>query len=192
MNVIMKRKVGELNNIPIVEGDPNLLKPNEILHKGGGQLSKRDNTGEIKDLGSGDGGSGSQSYRYYEVKGYDEDACMYVGMIVPHNVNYIIKDLMIDTEDLAVEHAYSLGAGLKYKDITAFRYLDIPTIANVSKGSDVQLGYISNGSLEDRVMSLVETVGVPSESVQDIISTLQENFIEITKELYYSLVKPLN
>lgn len=55
----MKRKVGELNNIPIVEGDPNLLKSNEILHKGGGQLSKRDNTGEIKDLGSGDGGSAS-------------------------------------------------------------------------------------------------------------------------------------
>lgn len=32
----MKRKVGELYNVPIVEGDPNLLKSNEILHKGGG------------------------------------------------------------------------------------------------------------------------------------------------------------
>ena len=34
----MKRKVGELNNIPIVEGDPNLLKTNELLHKGGGTI----------------------------------------------------------------------------------------------------------------------------------------------------------
>ena len=57
----MKRKVGELYNVPIVEGDPNLLKSNEILHKGGGQLSKRNNTGKIEDLGnsdSGEGGSG--------------------------------------------------------------------------------------------------------------------------------------
>ena len=31
----MKKKVGELHNIPIVEGDANLLKSNEFLHKGG-------------------------------------------------------------------------------------------------------------------------------------------------------------
>lgn len=45
----MKRKVGELNNIPIVEGDPNLLKSNELLYKGG-QLSKRNKEGDIEDL----------------------------------------------------------------------------------------------------------------------------------------------
>ena len=50
----MKRKVGELNNIPIVEGDPNLLKSNELLHKGGGQLSKRNKEGGIEDLASDD------------------------------------------------------------------------------------------------------------------------------------------
>lgn len=69
----MKRKVGELNNIPIVEGDPNLLKSNEILHKGGGQLSKRDNTGEIKDLGSGSGGGGDNEEVWYipKIQGRD-------------------------------------------------------------------------------------------------------------------------
>lgn len=49
----MKRKIGELNNIPIVEGDPNLLKSNELLHKGGGQLSKRNKEGDIEDLAGG-------------------------------------------------------------------------------------------------------------------------------------------
>lgn len=48
----MKRKVGELNNIPIIEGDPNLLKSNELLHKGGGKLSKRNKEGSIEDLAS--------------------------------------------------------------------------------------------------------------------------------------------
>lgn len=64
----MKRKVGELYNVPIVEGDPNLLKSNEILHKGGGQLSKRNNTGKIEDLGNSDSGEGGGSnIEYFKV-----------------------------------------------------------------------------------------------------------------------------
>ena len=58
------KKVGELHNIPIVEGDPNLLTKKQLLYKDG-ILSKRDSTGDIKNLGNnvqgGSGGNGGGS-----------------------------------------------------------------------------------------------------------------------------------
>lgn len=61
----MKKRVGTLNNIPIVEGDPNLVTNKELLHKGGGQLSKRNIEGKIEDLGNGNGSSSCEEEYYF-------------------------------------------------------------------------------------------------------------------------------
>lgn len=61
------KKVGELHNIPIVEGDPNLLTNRQLLHRGG-VLSKRNVAGDIKDLGGSSEGGNNSGSQYHEIK----------------------------------------------------------------------------------------------------------------------------
>lgn len=93
----MKRKVGELFNKPIVQGNENVLLPNEILvERKGNTLSLKERVnGEIKEV-SGGGGADSSSktfIQYFKVpKGWNRAtfARMY-GVILKAEANGNLK-----------------------------------------------------------------------------------------------------
>lgn len=165
----MKRKVGELNNIPIVEGDPNLLKSNELLHKGGGQLSKRNKEGGIEDLASN-----SSSLIYVGLKkpllyGSDTPDIIYKMSDLNRGIKYTNGCYYYMDEDYGYEEYYDK------EYILAFA---IPVLPEVSNNI---LNFPSFSTLSQLKLTFVERWGYTEED-------FDSNFYELTKEeFFYSI-----
>ena len=127
------KKVGELYNIPIVEGDPNLLTNKQLLYKDG-VLSKRDSTGDIKNLGN----AGSEStMEYLDISGLDKS---YVGFKILLKMAYQVKGvganisiapfglLALEGEDIAANITIAIAIDFNTSMVMRSQFIDYYTV----------------------------------------------------------------
>ena len=137
----MKKRVGTLNNIPIVEGDPNLLTNKELLHKGGGQLSKRNIEGKIEDLGGGNSSSSNGSGNFGGLIWYDITA-MIKNNPLPNSIANLFDAILATQGYLTVVNMPDVGNIFSIQlfsnsgfDPDMQTYVGIPsTISNIDTG----------------------------------------------------------
>lgn len=153
------KKVGELYNIPIVEGDPNLLTHNQLLYKDG-VLSRRASTGDIKNLGNSSGGAGTESggaepTEYYSINWTKLNELGYTDDDFNNNASSFLRDAVFscsaykiimqgNTRIVNINEMWQLVTLLdgmfRYSFITAIAftpYTQLPTNTYISSLKDI-------------------------------------------------------
>lgn len=186
------RKIGELKGKPIIEGNPNEIKKNQIHYKesdGNITLSERkgDNTLSSVTSGSGSGESGGVKEYYYRVANEipEEYRVIFVSLL---NVVLVSSVLISDSIDnfttcyKVTNCANRDGSGAplsNLSNIIAFSYLDGNTHF-ISYNMDRPT--ILTGNLFEK---LSQVAGGEAEAIRQM---LEPYFQEITKEEYESMI----
>lgn len=174
------RKIGELKGKPIIEGNPNEIKKNQIHYKesdGGITLSERKEDNTLSSVTSGSGsGEGVKEY-YYKI--INEQA----GEIIK-TYPYILISGIIDSGKYEYVYAPHLGT----TNFLAFRIADIEmTYWGYIEYNKVDRGVILRGNLYERISLGITAAGNPM-SVEDVKNQFGSMLKEITKEEYESMI----
>ena len=199
------RKIGELKGKPIIEGNPNEIKKNQIHYKesdGSITLSERkeDNTLSSVTSGSGSGEGGGDIKKYYykvlkhklDTGGTPFDFFTQFGIALIDTC--IFEGHKITYRQHTYNDATTATSAMEYiinKDdrVQAFSFLDIETYLLMNNTTIT----ISKGTLYDRSNELIGKFypGTEEEIIQmkEMINSMySECFQEITKEEYESLI----
>lgn len=176
----MKRKIGEIYNKPIIEGDINLKTPNKIhkseLSGGGGS----DSGGEVKEW-------------YYLVNSEkliqdmnitDSSAAMgFMTIFIPYFASYYIVNAGYDDNDVKNEVGFTditSNAYFYLSRLNAIRITDsLPMIFPDKKKRVTKYVY---GDLYQRQQFMGNLID------EDVVNTAKSYFVEISKKEYYDLI----
>lgn len=181
------RKIGELKGKPIIEGNPNEIKKNQIHYKesdGSITLSERKEDNTLSSVTSGSGsGEGVKEY-YYKVIGGEE-----ILSIIKPSLNMLgIKSVVCTTyknETIFVE-AYVTDEKTCFPGLLLSKINDAFAISERSVyicqelPDDYEIAMIPKGDLRTKLLG----VGQTEEQVNELMSYFQE----ITKEEYESMI----
>lgn len=175
----MKRKIGELRNVPIVEGDKNLVRGGVEIH-----------INDLQNKDSSSGGSSKYAPRYFSI---DWDKCS-------DGWKYILSDYyLIDgssyhrtiafnaTVKVYINEEYMIGASAGInsttEDIVAFSYIPVsmPNYIQEAVGLSYQMPF--------NIKDLIEFINIVIKDVLnlDIQPISMEGITEITEEEYYKI-----
>lgn len=178
------RKIGELKGKPIIEGNPNEIKKNQIHYKesdGGITLSERKEDNILSSVTSGSGsGEGVKEYYYKVLNPIEEVLAVFI------NPSEIIRSIsqetneritvVVGTTDTGTFSYYPLYWFLTNNEVIAFKVLDREEYIRV--GSEITV--LPKGNLYTRLALLGEG--------EDVGAFLDTIFQEITKEEYESMI----
>lgn len=181
------RKIGELKGKPIIEGNPNEIKKNQIHYKesdGGITLSERKEDNTLSSVTSGSGsGEGVKEY-YYKIIGDSTKLSMltvctissiiYLGCKVTNTVSAFINLGQIITTP--------------NDDVTGFSIIGQPSYCIHESEYDLTCNIISSLNFKDKVIEILNKEGASEEESQAIINTIDSVVQEITKEEYESMI----
>lgn len=176
------RKIGELKGKPIIEGNPNEIKKNQIHYKesdGGITLSERKEDNTLSSVTSGSGSSeGVKEYYYKTDESIKEEVLMIlVELFSSCNTNILLKKLsgeVVFETNLSIcfsniEHAISQYAGYIKLD-------GRPSTVVILNDYD---NFVPDGIFEGNITDRFNKIGM---------SEYSNYFQEITKEEYESMI----
>ncbi len=203
------RKVGELKGKPIIEGNPNEIKNNQIHYKeseGNINLSERKN-GNLETISGSNSGSAESEVEYWKFV-YDEseipgtsgtakwhyaadllsEACRYISII-----NYVTPVGIVSnsfstsgSNDITSENKLKVfGAGLLQKSVLGFCIYKGTTYTVI--GNDFLVETPFKGLFSSIMYVLSEDQELPPEEVAILKEIFTSCCIPITKEEYYNL-----
>lgn len=188
------RKIGELKGKPIIEGNPNEIKKNQLHYKesdGGITLSERKGDNTLSSVTSGSGsGEGENNIVYYKIDNNLPDNIIQliptISSVVVLN-SAIIKQLDddIDIKNVLLTHMLNRDGESSFYDtfsnnnIIAFSYINQDSyVASYSISGVTKL----KGTLFDRIAAMMNN------DVEIIIQAFGPYIKEITKEEYESMI----
>lgn len=165
-----KRKIGEIYNKPIVEGDINLKTPNEI-HKS-----------EL----SGGKGEPYENLKEYYYRILDPSVSQFMSMAGLPTTGVIIYRNPNDPNSETIEYLFSQSVS---SQVVAIRLTDAPVrVWGQYDGTSLPSNFIKlNGDLYQKLSEFYQIVQ-PSMDPKDFIASLKNIAIEISEDEYYSLV----
>lgn len=188
------RKIGELKGKPIIEGNPNEIKKNQIHYKesdGSITLSERKEDNTLSSVTSGSGsGEGVKEY-YYKFKDtavieaiafsaaishVTAIICEYSGKFIENSqTTSIINNLMATMESQIIQ-------------FYAFKYVDIEVYdINIPIGVPV-IDKSGLGNLNERLYNFFNRTGTNGETYNQFKQAFDLTFQEITKEEYEAMI----
>lgn len=180
----MKKRIGTIKGMPVIEGDPNEISKNEMHYAEGGgtiTLSKRGINNELKQVTNTES-SGGVKYYYYKYV-HSEDAWSIFTMFCS---NFYMEYLMKVSDGntyITTERPGDSG------DLVGFKLVEVPQIMLYEISNTG--GYIQvDGDVFSRITKIVK---LDSEVTEDQVrEQLKANFIEIPKEEYDKLYTKLD
>lgn len=185
------RKIGELKGKPIIEGNPNEIKKNQIHYKesdGGITLSERKEDNTLSSVTSGSGNSEGVKEYYYKV--LDDKQLDLILRVC--NIKRAIHGFRLET-----------GEEIVYKETAVWHFLVVNNISNPiafvindeepivislpDSFARINASYLAKGNLVDRYIKYASTLG-QSMTKEEMQSMLEPIVQEMTKEEYESLI----
>jgi hypothetical protein len=185
------RKIGELKGKPIIEGNPNEVKKNQIHYKesdGNITLSERKGDNTLSSVTSGSGsGDGVKEY-YYKFKdtAIPEIASFVAGIThITAIVNNHSGQFIENSQTLNIITNIMYTAESNIIQFTAFKYIDIE-VYDINVPIDVPVIDKSGlGNLNERLYNLFMR---NEEKYNQFKQAFELTFQEITKEEYESMI----
>ena len=192
------RKIGELKGKPIIEGNPNEIKKNQIHYKesdGSITLSERKEDNTLSSVTSGSGnGEGVKEY-YYKFK---EDMAVNEGMFynllllfTASKIDIIVPFLNGDEKCTGEVSVITLFLFADLNISTYFKISDIiqPIVIGVSDRGNhgITSGFYTEGDLFTKLEHSSILLGDDPELLE-MVNIVKDNAIEITKEEYESMI----
>lgn len=180
------RKIGELKGKPIIEGNPNEIKKNQIHYKesdGGITLSERKEDNTLSSVTSGSGsGEGVKEYYYkFLVDNSYEYRPMIAGIIPQMAIIYKIDRYNKSTYLGDIE---SDSQRLLYASCFSVFDCELTILEGQELSSNNKITVCPKGDLFTKIMSMNDG----SEIYYQILNILQTGIQEITKEEYESMI----
>jgi hypothetical protein len=187
------RKIGELKGKPIIEGNPNEIKKNQIHYKesdGNITLSERKEDNTLSSVTSGSGsGEGVKEY-YYKVVG---DAEMLSAVTVFTGISHcilFIENVYVKIDNVAGNYYNGLYdsdflMGVKALAVTENATTIFIGIKEPDGSSDFKLISIPKGNVNDKLKKAAEDNFAPYEELKPLFDITCQ---EITKEEYESMI----
>lgn len=188
------RKIGELKGKPIIEGNPNEIKRNQLHYKesdGGITQSERKNDNSLSSVTSGSGSGESGGVKEYYCR-ISNETSHELREILKAVLNMVAVSSVLDYRTIdGFNYCYKLTNGINrdgsgtplsdfYANIIAFSYLDRDTHV-ISYGMDKPTRL--TGDLFDKLSQFAG-----GEEAEAIRQMLEPYFQEITKEEYESMI----
>lgn len=182
----MKKRIGTIKGIPVIEGDPNEISKNEMHYAEGGgtiTLSKRGINNELKQVTNTESSEGVKYY-YYKYEHSEEAWTIFTMFFSSFYMEYLKK---LDNGNTYISSERP-GAS---DDLIGFKVVGVPQITYYFENS-IPVKYIQiDGDLFSRTGKLVSLMG--SEMTEDQIrEQYKNNFVEISKEEYDTLYTKLD
>lgn len=184
------RKIGELKGKPIIEGNPNEIKKNQIHYKesdGNITLSERkgDNTLSSVTSGSGSGGGGGNAFQYFKIIDTNSDLlstlsdiCKVVELISYYD-DYCIKINRYDSDQSNDEPLTIL-----IRNSIAFKVI----CGDFSCKTNIGYKYFKGNTVKDKILYNAKINNVPEEVINPMLQRLDSAIQEITKEEYEAMI----
>lgn len=184
----MKKRIGTIKGIPVIEGDPNEISKNEMHYAEGDgtiTLSKRDINNELKPVTNTESSEGVKYYYYKYV--HSENAWeMFTLLCSSFYIEYLKK--VSDGNTYIIDHPGEPD------DLVGFKLVGVPQISTYERYSDSSSTFVYvqlDGDIFSRIAKLASTLN--EEMTEDQIrEALKANFIEISKEEYDTLYTKLD
>lgn len=167
----MKKRIGWLNNKPIIQGDKNLKNSNE-LHID--ELSSSNSQGGDSNVGD------IPCYYYKIIKTPDSEMEFDILFKDKGYVEYIVNAKNHGIFQTNITNAYG-----DYTNIIAVKLIDIPVVTNGSS-NDVIYTFNISGDLGNRLATIFSKTN--ESFVEQIVLMLNTYAAEITKEEYEALI----
>lgn len=181
----MKKRIGTIKGMPVIEGDPNEISKNEMHYSEGDgtiTLSKRGINNELKQVTNTESSEGVKYYYYKYV--HSEEAWEMFTMFCSSFYMEYLKKVSDGNTYITTERP---GA---FANLVGFKLVGVPQISlyeSSNTGWYVQL----DGDIFSRIAKLASTLN--AEMTEDQIrEQLKANFIEISKEEYDTLYPKLD
>lgn len=176
------RKIGELKGKPIIEGNPNEIKRNQLHYKesdGNITLSERKEDNTLSSVTSGSGGGEGVKEYYYKVITQDPNIVFFMTQV---GVIYFIVEVKGEIKETLSSKQFS-------NHTYAFKLLDIPySFVGTDEGNIVNVYDGFNGDIYDRYLKFGELNGATDITREDTIVELSQYIQEITKEEYEAMI----
>ena len=189
------RKIGELKGKPIIEGNPNEIKKNQIHYKefdGNITLSERKEDNTLSSVTSGSGGGEGVKEYYYKVKDTAvinaiPSACTLshiTGIIESHSGKFIEN-----SQTFAIINNIMGTMQSQIIQFYAFKYIDIEVYDISLHGNEYIIGKSGLGNLNERLYTMVIINETGSEVLyNECKEAFDLSFEEITKEEYEAMI----
>lgn len=170
------KRIGKLNNKIVVQGDPNLVKSNQILYKedsSGIVLQERKNN-NLENITAG--GGGSDKIEYFKFK---EPI-----ITIDEMFKFLMSTVAFENGPMKGIIPYGkFGAGFIYNTILGFAFCGYA----INTGAE----YVKSTSVKQYLIAIQNSDITYIPNPDDIPDTIYEDFglIPITKEEYYDLIK---
>lgn len=180
------RKIGELKGKPIIEGNPNEIKKNQIHYKesdGGITLSERKEDNTLSSVTSGSGSG--DAFQYFKIINTDSDFLISIGTIS--------KIVEIITHYHGSYTNANRVDGYNSPDMSLIEYLENSIAVKVMCG-DFAMGtiagysFIKGNTVKDKILYAAKINNAPEEEINFMLQGLDSTFKEITKEEYESMI----
>ena len=182
------RKIGELKGKPIIEGNPNEIKKNQIHYKesdGNITLSERKEDNTLSSVTSGSGsGEGVKEY-YYKIIG-DRTKLQILNICTISSIIYfggkVTSSLngFINLGEVIISQSAS--------DITAFSIIGQPSYC-ISESETTSTYVILNSlNIKDKIIEFANKQGASEEVLKNMLDMIDTMIQEITKEEYEAMI----
>lgn len=192
------RKIGELKGKPIIEGNPNEIKKNQIHYKesdGNITLSERKEDNTLSSVTSGSGsGEGVKEYYYKFKEDMPVDKHMFYTALLVFTVSKIDIIVPFLNGDDEYTGEVSVITPFIFQDLRILPYFKIsdiiqPIVGSVSdRGNNgITTGLYTEGDLFTKLEYSSNLLGDDPELLE-MVNIVKDNAIAITKEEYESMI----
>ena len=192
------KKIGELKGKPIIEGNPNEIKKNQIHYKesdGSITLSERKEDNTLSSVTSGSGsGEGVKEYYYKFKEGVAVNAHMFYTALLVFTVSKIDIIVPFLSGDDEYTGEVSVITPFIFQDLRILPYFKVsdiiqPIVGSVSdRGNNgITTGLYTEGDLFTKLeysSNLLED----DPELLEMVNIVKDNAIAITKEEYESMI----
>lgn len=181
------RKIGELKGKPIIEGNPNEIKKNQIHYKesdGSITLSERKEDNTLSSVTSGSG-SGEDAFQYFKIINTDSNFLPVIGTITK------IVELITYYQDSYIN--VNRVDGYNSSDMSLEKYLEESIAVKVMRGDFIYgtidgFTFIKGNTIKDKILYAGNIGNAPEEQINSMLQMFNSTLKEITKEEYEAMI----